>query len=204
MLRALDGMIQYPPLLVKLERKEPHKLLRQLLPVPLPARHPRGEVPQELGREGRRLRDPPHDHHLVQRPRARRREGEGPGLQADALDLDADVADYGEAVPREGRGPEGGLVGCLAVCDGEVRVGGGEEVERDVWGEDLGGEGLLEDCREAFFEDGYRWGVLAAVTFNGTWFGVIEELGAHSCPGSPCSCRPVSSSPPPIVPHPQP
>lgn len=83
-------------------------------------------------------------------------------------------------------------------------MGGGEEVERDVWGEDLGGEGLLEDCRETFLEDGYSWGVLAAVVSYGKWSGVPEGSGTHSCPGSPCSCRPASSSPPPIVPHPQP
>ena len=37
-------------------------------------------------------------------------------------------------------------------------MGVGDVVLGDVWGKDLGGEGLLEDCREAFFEDGYRWG----------------------------------------------
>ena len=36
---------------------------------------------------------------------------------------------------------------------------GGEEVEGDVGGEDFGGEGLLEDCGEAVFEDSYCCGL---------------------------------------------
>lgn len=83
----------------------------------------------------------------------------GDGLAGDAggEDGELDVADDGDAVPGDGRGPEGGGVGDAAGDRGEVRVRRGEEMQRDVGGEDVLLEGGLEEGREAVFEDSQGW-----------------------------------------------
>lgn len=152
MLGALNGVVEDATLVIELERKEAHELLGSGLRA---AGDASSHVAQKLGGQGGRFGNPAHDQHVLERAGAERGEGQGSRLQADGLDLEADVAYYGEAVPGERGGPQGGFVGGLAVRDGEVGVGRGEEVEGDVVGEDFGGEGLLEYRGEALFEDSY-------------------------------------------------
>ena len=57
-----------------------------------------------------------------------------------AEDDELDVADDGDAPPCHGSCPEGGVIGDTAGDSGEVRVRGGEEVKRNVRGENFLGE----------------------------------------------------------------
>lgn len=86
---------------------------------------------------------PAHDELLLDGAGAAGQEGQGLRGHALGEDLELDVADDGDAVPGDGGGPKGGVVGDSAGDDGEMRVRGGEELERDVGGEDVLREGRL-------------------------------------------------------------
>lgn len=54
-----------------------------------------------------------------------------------AKDDELDITYDRHAAPCDGRGPERGMVGYSPRHGGEMGVSGWEEVEGDVWGEDL-------------------------------------------------------------------
>lgn len=68
-------------------------------------------------------------------------------------DLEADIANDGDAVPSNWRGPKGGAISDAAGDDGEMRVGGREEVEGDVGREDVVRERGLKEGRQSILED---------------------------------------------------
>lgn len=173
LLDMLNRMTQYPPLLVKLEYEQPGKLppLPRPLPspdlLPPPARHrpvlfyhrrPVGRLPLRKQQPGQAAaaapdRPPAHDQLVLDGARAA-----GP-LAHHALreDLEAHVAETGDAVPGDGGGPEGGLVGDAAADGGEVGVRRGEEVEGYGGREDVLREGGVEEGREAGLQDSEGW-----------------------------------------------
>ena len=69
------------------------------------------------------------------------------------------------------------MVGYAAGDGGKVRVGGGEEVESYVGGEDFGGEGRGEEGGEARLEDSEGWldgqSVKQAYSFSSHGVGIL-------------------------------
>lgn len=160
LLGMLDGVRQYPPLGVKVEDEEARKGLVRIDAAREPQRRQRdARSGLGLGRLvlGPALLAPAHDELLRYGARAARQKGEGLGGDALGEDLEPDVADDGDAVPGDGRGPEGGGVGDAAGDGGEVRVRRGEEAEGDVGGENVLRERGLEERREVFLEDPEGW-----------------------------------------------
>jgi hypothetical protein len=151
-----------PPLLIEFEYEQSTELLTIVLA--LPTTQPLCYLIHVLARAYAfvkssyafilRLPDrlPPYDQLL--RPR-----GEGgervPGVLDHALgdDPQFDVSDERNAAPRDRRGPESGGVGDAPGNGGEMRVGGGKEMESDLRGEDLLRKGRLEESWKALLED---------------------------------------------------
>jgi len=164
----LNRMRNNPGLLIKLKNKQAAKLLI----IPCIATQPLRNLIHLLRRPNPTVKNthtfplgltaclPAHDEAFVTNAGAMVRVGGSASVFDDALgeDSEAYVADYGYATPGHGGGPEGGVVGYAAADGGEVRVGGGEEVERYVWGEDFWGEGGGEEGWEAGLQDAEGWG----------------------------------------------
>lgn len=130
-----------PPLRIKLKDKQPRKFslslpkpFRNLIPILILAR-------QRTPSHNQLLRTAVLDNALRE-------------------DFQPHVADEWETAPCDGGCVEGGGVGDAAGDGGEMRVGGGEEVEGYLRGEDFLGEGRLEERWELGLEDSEGWLVL--------------------------------------------
>jgi len=203
----LNRMRYNPPLLIKLENEQAAKLLI----IPRIATQPFRNLVHLLRRLypavkhthtfSLRLpaRLPSHDEALVADAGAMVRVGRPASVLDDAFgeDGEADVSDDGDAAPGHGRGPEGGVV-CYAAADGgEVGVGGGEEVECYMWGEDFGGVGGGEECWEAGLEDAEGWvgrcvSALLYLSLEGVGL-LFPSFNVRSSGGAWSSLKPDSS-----------
>lgn len=206
----LNRMPYYPPFLIKLKDKNPRELvlvlsLELLLrrgrlvrrsttaddelldPIDGIATRVRGvgvDTPRPVAMPRSPARFPFDDEMLVAVAVARRDRVVVPH-HAFGEDGELHVADEGHAAPGYGRGPQGGDVGDSSCDGGEVRVGGGEEVEGYLGTEDFAGEGGLQEGGEAVVEDLHGLAELEGSFIGGLVVVVAAGIGygLEWCPG---------------------